>query len=201
MRLFLSHTWRPDELGRNTHERVRILRDWMHIHCIGTWFDEDHMVDDVDACMASGIQSSDVVCVFLTKSYCSKVSGAARNCWMRDNCYKEFAYSQIMCKPIIPIVFEPCMRDVARWPNGVVKLYLGNKLYVDGSGEDLHTVALSIVRMARKHVRGERVRTRCVPVRVAPVYVRENADNNDVVDVQHARRLPFRYRLARLLGG
>ena len=148
--LFLSHTWKEDTNGRNTHNRVREVRDALHALNIKTWFDEDFMVDDVDACMANGIERSSVVCVFITRQYCEKVDAASRNPSIRDNCYKEFSYAQISGKPCLSIVFDECMLDVTKWPAGIVKLYLGSKLYINGTGDDMTEVARNITETLKR---------------------------------------------------
>ena len=171
MRLFLSHTWTDDECGRNTHERVRQVRDALRARGMSTWFDQDHMIDNIDACMASGIESSDVFCVFLTRAYCRKVDTASKISTLRDNCYKEFSYAQTICKHTLCIVFEPSMLSIHKWPCGIVKLHLGNKLYVDGSGDDADAIADDIVQFVRRASRRDHTRAQLVPARNAPVYV------------------------------
>jgi len=168
MRLFLSHAWVADEVGRDTHARVRRLRDLLQARRVDTWFDEDHMVDDVDACMTSGIERSDVFCVCLTRGYCAKVDRAARDPRVRDSCYKEFSYAQTIGKRTVCVVFEPSMCRVSSWPNGIVKLYLGNKLYVDGAGDDLEETAERVVRDVQRG--SHRTPAIAPPARVAPLY-------------------------------
>ena len=72
MSLFLSHEW-------NVHDRVvqiaRVLRGYGR----SVWLDEEQMVHDIDSCMAKGIEACEWVVIFLTKRYCEKVDGAARN--------------------------------------------------------------------------------------------------------------------------
>lgn len=180
MRLFLSHTWNDDECGRNTHERVRAVRDALRARGMTTWFDEDCMIDNMDACMASGIETSNVFCVFLTRQYCRKVDDASRNSTVRDNCYKEFSYAQILCKHTLCVVFEPSMLSIRQWPYGIVKLYLGNKLYVDGSGDDVDAIADAIVRFVRRASLRERLRVRTIPTRIAPVHIPHTETVRDV---------------------
>lgn len=169
MRLFLSHAWTEDECGRNTHERVRAVRDALRVRGIGTWFDQDHMIDNMDACMASGIECSNVFCVFLTRAYCRKVDAASKRSTVRDNCYKEFSYAQTICKHTLCVVFEPSMLSISQWPCGIVKMHLGNKLYVDGSGDDADAIADDIVQFVRRASVQDRLRP--VPTRIAPVHV------------------------------
>lgn len=147
MRMFLSHTWQPDCLGRDTHSRVKdIARELREQKGIHPWLDEEQMTHDVDSCMASGIDASQVVIIFLTKSYCEKVQKAASNPQYRDNCYKEFSYAVVSHKVMIPVVFEPFMKDVSNWPCGVVKMNLASQFYVDGSDATPDTIAARIIQ-------------------------------------------------------
>ena len=142
--LFFSHTWRPDNLGRNTHlrvfELVKKLRDcgWK------TWFDEEDMKGNIDAAMADGIDNADVVLVCLTETYCKKVNETAKNLRTRDNCLKEWTYANARNKLMIPIVMEPYLLNPINWPAGIVSLYLGSTLYLDASKDDLEESVIFI---------------------------------------------------------
>lgn len=149
MRLFLSHAWRADCLGRDTHARVRTLNRALRRRGVDTWFDEDEMHGDIDAAMALGLEGSDVVVVLLTRAYADKVATAALDPRARDNCYKECSFACTNTKVCLPVVFEPCMRDVSSWPS-VVRLYFGSKLYVDGVGDDPDALADAVLRMMRR---------------------------------------------------
>ena len=41
--VFLTHDWGIDEHGRNNHERVKRVNDWLKAHGVATWFDEEKM--------------------------------------------------------------------------------------------------------------------------------------------------------------
>lgn len=133
-KFFLSHTWHVDTLGRDTHERVRqVAASLRKIPFFDVWLDDENMVDDIDACMSNGIDKCDFVIVFITRKYCDKIQEAACNPRISDNCYKEFSYAVASQKKIIPVVFEPSLRQIVNWPNGIIKMNLAPKLYVDGS--------------------------------------------------------------------
>ena len=149
--LFFSHTWRDDDLGRDTHERVyqlvKILRNmgWT------TWFDEEDMNNNIDSAMARGIDNADAIIVCLTKQYILKVNNAANNPRIRDNCFKEWNYSNNRFKLIIPVIMEPSLLNTNNWPPGVVSLYLSNNLYVNASDNNYDNAASEISRMLIKN--------------------------------------------------
>ena len=165
VKVFLSHTWKPDQLDRPTHERVIQVRDALIRWNIASWLDQDEMVHDIDNCMATGIDASDVVIVFLTREYVVKVESAASNPSQRDNCYKEFSYAQSSCKVILPVVFEPCMRSVSMWPNGIVKMHLGSNMYIDGAESSPSKIARDISVMLRRS--RHTIHTICSPRRLS----------------------------------
>ena len=135
--LFFSHTWRPDKLGRNNHDRVKELVHKIHKLGWSTWFDEYNMIGNIDASMAAGIDNCECVIVCLTESYCLKINETARNPRKRDNCHKEWNYSCNRDKLMIPIIMESHMLDTSKWPSGVVPLHLGSTLYLDASTDDV----------------------------------------------------------------
>lgn len=150
LRVFLSHTWNPDEHNRNTHSRVCDISHLLRKHNIMPWLDEENMIHNVDKCMSSGIDSSDIVIMFITKKYCEKIEFAAQNPQCRDNCFKEFSYSLMSNKIILPVVFEECMKDLKNWPSGIVKMNLGSQLYIDGTSNCAHIVTNNIINAISK---------------------------------------------------
>ena len=56
--VFLSHPWAEDEVGRNTHERVKLVKEALEARGISAWFDEEQMQGDIYHRMARGIQAS-----------------------------------------------------------------------------------------------------------------------------------------------
>lgn len=161
--LFLSHAWGEDELGRDTHARVKVLT--AELGCLGwtTWFDENEMVGNIQAAMANGIDDSEVVLVCVTKAYCKKVSAAAENPRERDNCLSEWTYANNRKKILVPIVMEPCLLNPCDWPPGVVAMHFGATMYVDASSSaDMKTPAKQIQSTLQKmhiaqHAGGELV--------------------------------------------
>ena len=141
MRVFLSHTWRPDCLGRPTHDRVTEVGKALQRYGHTVWIDQERLVQDIDHCMADGIDNCDIFAVFLTHTYVTKVCAAASDPGTRDNCYKEFSYAQSAQKVMLPVAFEPCMLTHANWPGGIVKMHLGQRLYVDGANSSSEAIA------------------------------------------------------------
>ena len=135
--LFFSHTWRPDNIGRNTHDRVYDLVKKLRDNGWSTWFDEEDMGGNIDAAMAEGIDDADAILVCLTETYCKKVNDTAKNPRNRDNCLKEWTYANARNKLLIPVIMEPCLLNPSEWPPGIVSLYLGSTLYIDATKDDL----------------------------------------------------------------
>jgi len=129
-RVFLSHAWDDDACGRSTHARVRALAFALRDEGVDAWLDDEQMVagDDLDAKMAAGIDAADAVCVCLTRAYCTKVDAPD------SNCRREFALAASVGKRLLPVLFEPTLRDVRTWPPGVVRMTLSRTLWVDASG-------------------------------------------------------------------
>lgn len=145
--LFLSHTWSPDEDGRNTHERARMLTWSLQRLGWTVWFDEVDMKGRIDAAMSDGIEQADAVVMLLTRKYARKINHGARNISSNDNCLKEFGYSFFMQKLIVPVVFEPSMLNQHEWSPGILPMRLSMDLYVDGSGDDYDKTAADVNRM------------------------------------------------------
>lgn len=142
--LFVSHTWRHDALGRNTHTRARALV--IHLRKLGwtVWFDEDDMrCGNVDIAMARGIEAAKAVIVCITRSYMEKVNNGLALMQNRDNCAKEWSYAMTLGKALIPVIFESELLAVANWPPGVVSMQLGCCMYVDASDADWDRAALA----------------------------------------------------------
>ena len=128
--LFMSHTWRYDELNRDTHQRVKLISNALRELGYTTWFDEDDMVNgNIDISMAEGIDNCDCFIVCLTKNYINKINEASRNMLIRDNCYKEFNYANVSNKIMIPLILEPGISRLS----GIIGLYLGNQYFIDFS--------------------------------------------------------------------
>ena len=142
--LFFSHTWKRDKQDRDNHQRVYELARNLRKYGWTTWFDEEDMGGNIDAAMANGIDNADVILVCLTEEYCKKVNETAKDPRKRDNCLKEWTYSNIQGKLMIPVIMESCLYNVSNWPPGVVSLYFGSTLYLDATSDNLENAIISI---------------------------------------------------------
>ena len=172
--LFLSHTWQKDELMRDTHTRVLNVKEKLCLKGIKVWFDEEKMINNIDACMASGINDCSAVVVFITRNYCNKVERAAKYSDIYDNCFKEFTYATTMQKIIIPVVFEESMTNLSSWPSGIVRLHLASKMLIFAHEYTPEETANAIIEM---YIRLKRLSGRensisapkKIPTRPAPI--------------------------------
>ena len=71
------------------------------------------MGGNIDAAMADGIDNSEVIIVCLTEMYFKKVNETAKDPRQRDNCLKEWTYSNTRNKLIIPVIMEPCLYNIS----------------------------------------------------------------------------------------
>lgn len=173
--LFLSHTWRPDEEGNDTHARAVALARELAVLGWTAWLDEDDMDINVDASMAEGIEGSQFVIMLMTRQYARKINRSARlPAGGNDNCLKEFAYSLRLQKTIVPVAFERCMLDVADWSPGVFPMRMASMLYTNGVGrvsevaQRVHARLLQLGGQPQRQYRRNRVRlrsrSRCTPL-------------------------------------
>jgi len=137
--LFFSHTWQNDKLDRDNHKRVYELTKNLENHGWSVWIDENDMIGNIDASIVSGIDNADAIIICLTENYCLKINDAAKDPRKRDNCLKEWTYANARNKLMIPIIMEPCLKNIEKWPPGVVSLYFGSTLYINCSDDNLNT--------------------------------------------------------------
>ena len=149
-KLFLSHAWKSDELGRNTHKRVASLKKYLKKEGWNVWFDEDDMGLNMDYSMMIGIETSSVFILCVTQKYIDQVDESCSNPYIRKNCYKEFCYANTRGKMIIAVIMEPSLLHGTRWPRGVVSMYIAQQLYIDATGNNMRTVARSITSLLAK---------------------------------------------------
>ena len=142
--LFFSHTWKRDNQNRDNHERVYEISRKIRHYGWTTWIDQDDMKYNIDVDMVNGIDHSEAVITCITESYLKKIHESAANPCERDNCLKEWTYSNIRKKLLIPIIMEKSLLDISRWPNGIVTLYIGSTLYIDGSGDNIDDIVIQL---------------------------------------------------------
>jgi hypothetical protein len=142
--IFLSHSWSQTTNGKDIHFIVSVINRYISLYeC--TWFDEEKIVYDIDGSIVQGITNCSMFVCFLTKSYIDKVCDAECNPNVRDNCYKEFSYAQLCKKPCVVVILEKELLNVSNWRPGIVKLYLGNKLYIDGTSLNPQEASLNVM--------------------------------------------------------
>ena len=149
--LFFSHTWQNDKLGRDNHKRVYDLAKKLEKCGWTIWIDEDDMKGNIDAAMADGIDNAEAIIVCLTENYCIKVNETAKDPRRRDNCLKEWTYANVRNKLMIPVIMEPCLSSITNWPPGVVSLYFGSTLYINGAKEDLNFTTISLIKLLEQY--------------------------------------------------
>ena len=145
--LFLSHAWKPDDLGRNTHDRVRVLKNSLKSIGWSVWFDEDDMKLNIDASMITGIENSEVVLACLTKEYIKQLNESSFCIRKKNkNCAKEWKYAIARNKIVLALVLEPGIMSNA-WPPGIITMYICDQLYINAIGDDMDRVAGDITRL------------------------------------------------------
>lgn len=133
IRVFASHDW---GLGARTHARVRTIVEALRARGICVWFDETHMKGNILDAMCRGIDASDVILVFITSNYVTKVQSGDD----RDNVRREFMYAQSTPHKLLAVRLEPRVKCT-----GPVGMILGSSLYVDMSkGDDVDELARTI---------------------------------------------------------
>jgi surface protein len=139
--VFITHTWKPDECGRDNHLRAKRINTALKAAGIKSWFDEEKMHGNIKQTMLSGIDESALVIVLVTRQYEIKVNGSDQG----DNCLVEFNYTVNRKlgsgpEPVIPVVMEPCMRDPKDWKGSLIqvfKSYLGCDFSDDFSDDEV----------------------------------------------------------------
>ncbi len=133
--VFLTHTWREDEKGRNNHDRVGLVNEALKKRGLVTWFDSERMSGTVRQAMTDALNATCCVLVFITKKYEDKVNSKNE----ADNCYFEFnvaAHNRNLVNVRIPIVMEECMVNQERWQNGGrLMAEVGHQLFFDLSSD------------------------------------------------------------------
>ena len=130
---FLSHTWLEDDEGRDNHERVRRLFNFLEKRGLRIWFDAERMEGDVVDAMCDGIDNTTVFIACITSKYNDKVGSSNEH----DNCRKEFKYAagRLSAAKMLPVVMENSMLDQKKWKRSVF-MELGSKLYYKLTDDD-----------------------------------------------------------------
>jgi hypothetical protein len=117
--LFHSHNWGRE---KSNHQKVMRLVQAMDSRGWVSWVDERNMVGDIGQAMISGIVSSSVFVVYLTKEYFEKVCGtkAQSPSNSTDNCKFEWDTVIQEQKIIVPVVMERSLID-EEWEASTVR--------------------------------------------------------------------------------
>lgn len=121
IRLFASHDW---GVNASNHARVAEVVAELRRRNFAVWFDETHMRGNILDAMCRGIDSSEVVLVFLTSNYMKKVESGNDS----DNVRREFMYAANTPNKFVCIKFDSTLPTP--W-TGPVSMILGSQLYVD----------------------------------------------------------------------
>jgi len=141
LRAFASHDW-----GRNGANHARVAKVVFELRKCGVhvWFDDTHMKGNIMDAMCRGIEESDVVLVFVTRNYMTKVERGDDT----DNVRREFMFASATPQKFVPIRFDP---ELPRTWTGPLRMMLGFSLYVDLSGE-IGERGITQLLTAMKHV-------------------------------------------------
>jgi len=141
IRCFASHDWGKDA---SNHNKVKVVVQKLKERGIDVWFDETHMKGNILTSMCKGIDSSDVVLVFVTENYISKVQNGGD----KDNVRREFMYTADNCpEKLLSIRFEEHLPS--KWV-GPVGMVLGSTLYVDMCSVDNESIDSLVHSVRRK---------------------------------------------------
>jgi len=110
--------------------KVKRINDALKTRGVIPWFDEERMSGNTRQQMVEGIENSDVIVVFITDAYRTKINQGDG----RDNCRFEFkhAFEQKGPGVMIPVVMESGMRNARDW-TGRLGAALSTHLYIDFS--------------------------------------------------------------------
>lgn len=155
--VFLTHTWRRDEEGRDNHMRVARINEALKKRGIITWFDSDRMSGTIRSTMTKALYSTCCVLIFITREYEKKVNLDDES----DNCYFEFkvvSEDHQLVNMRIPVVMEKSMTNPNEWNRGILKAELGGKLFFDMSSdkeEEIETRCDEIVGRMMELLKGK----------------------------------------------
>ena len=129
--IFLSHNWGNDELGRNNHERVSLIKKALDKLGYCTWLDDEKLRGDIIEKITKGIEQTKCVIVFMTQKYYDKVNGDDP----KDYCKLEFRHARNLKtrNKMVAVIMEPRMKG--RVWTGQVGLCLNGKMFIDMSDD------------------------------------------------------------------
>ena len=204
IRVFASHDWGTDA---QTHKRVSVVVDELRRRGIDVWFDETHMKRNILDAMCQGIDSADVVLVFVTANYIRKVESGNGS----DNVRREFMYAKDRPEKLLAVRFDASLPS--KW-SGPVGMVLGSQLYVDltsdGTPERVVAPLVEAIRRCspKTHWKTAVKKAHLLPVATpSRARVASRAEADAVARAEAAllavplapKRLPARQRVGRVL--
>lgn len=146
--IFLSHTWRRDGMGRDTHARVKSLCAALRKIGWAVWIDDEQLrAGNIDVAMAGGIDASVVFVACITREYIEKVNAGLSSMRARDNCANEWAYAVARRKPMVAVILDVDLLDAYQWPAGPVAMHLAANMFINASDDDWRRTAAAIDRV------------------------------------------------------
>ena len=150
--IFISHTWKYDNLKRDNHKRCKMLCDKLKDKGYSIWFDHYDMGGDVNNSIIKAINNCKIFIVCLTEAYCDKINGAIKNNRLNDNCFKEWNYAIYKDKKIVPVIMEPDTLNNYFNREGIINMYLNSLIYFDITHDDYTNNDFDLLcKIMRKH--------------------------------------------------
>ena len=139
IKVFASHDWGT---GGATHSRVKVVVEELRRLGFEVWFDETHMKGNILDAMCKGIDSAEVVLVFLTRDYIRKVGQGGDG----DNVRREFLYASRSPDKLLPVRLDQDLPPPSSW-SGPVGMLLGSRLYVEARGATLFICTRAFIQV------------------------------------------------------
>jgi hypothetical protein len=136
--VFLTHTWKPDEMGRENHVRVAFLNEALKSRGVITWFDSERMTGSVRHEMSDDLYASCCVLICITREYETKVNSGKKS----DNCYYEFnlaSNDEHLVEHLIPVVLDRSLTNPSSWARGRLSGELKRNIFIDASEDFSNT--------------------------------------------------------------
>jgi len=132
--VFISHNWGEDSSGRDNHQRVLKIAQFLQYHGLKVFLDdwEAHRYSSKDEAMIDGMRRSGVVLMFLTQKYIERIEDGK----LDDDCVAEFNLAK-RAPTIIPVILEKELLTTTKWGWNRVFAHLSGKNVVDLADGDV----------------------------------------------------------------
>jgi hypothetical protein len=130
---FLSHAWGKDKQGRDNHRRVSLVAQLLKRNGLDVFFDEWEISKyrNVDEAFVTGMRSSAVAVVFITKDFIDKVSNGD----VCESCVAQFNLAKL-APCIIPVVMDKSLVKPEKWGWNEVYTLFCDEPVLDMSSDD-----------------------------------------------------------------